>query len=142
MARKRFAIEDDMDITPMIDMTFLLLIFFMVSSTMDAASVLKLPPAKHGKGVITDTSTIVTVLMDDGEAGVYLSDGKKANGPVTLPEVTAYVEQGKRESQKTTVIIKADREAPSGFVEEVARAANEVEGIEQFFVGVQDVPQN
>jgi hypothetical protein len=36
------------------------------------------------------------------------------------------------------MVIKADRETPSGFVEEVARAAGEVEGIKEFFVGVRD----
>jgi len=142
VSHKRFLSDDELDITPMIDMTFLLLIFFMVTSTMDAANVLKLPPAKHGKGVITDTATVLTVIMENGEPGVYLSNGKKENGPVALGEVTAYVEQGVRDAQKTTVIIKADRETPSGFVEEVARAANEVEGVEQFYVGVQDAPSS
>lgn len=40
--------------------------------------------------------------------------------------------------QKTNVIIKADRDIPSGIVEEVARAAAEVEGVSGFFVGVED----
>jgi biopolymer transport protein ExbD len=35
------------------------------------------------------------------------------------------------------VIIKADREVPHGFVQEVARTVNGVEGV-KFYVGVQD----
>lgn len=137
---KRFISEDELDITPMIDMTFLLLIFFMVTSTMDVNNVLQLPPARHGVGVGTKSATVMTILMSNGTPEVFLSDGRRENGPATLAEVTAYVAQGLQAEQKSKVIIKADQDVPSGFVEEVARAANEVEGIEQFFVGVQDVP--
>jgi biopolymer transport protein ExbD len=38
---------------------------------------------------------------------------------------------------RTTVIIKADREVPHGFVQEVARTVNAIEGV-KFYVGVQD----
>ncbi len=47
--RRRPATEEmDLDITPMIDVTFLLLIFFMVASTMQATAENDIPPAKHG----------------------------------------------------------------------------------------------
>ena len=39
--------EEDLDITPMIDMTFLLLIFFMVTSTMKPDEVLDIPRSVH-----------------------------------------------------------------------------------------------
>ena len=43
--------EAELDITPMIDVTFLLLIFFMVTSTMQGKPDLDVPPVKHGVGV-------------------------------------------------------------------------------------------
>ena len=43
--------DSEMDITPMIDMTFLLLIFFLVASKMDRSNEVRLPPAEHGVAV-------------------------------------------------------------------------------------------
>ena len=39
--------EGELDMTPMIDVTFLLLIFFMIASTMKPAGEEQLAPAKH-----------------------------------------------------------------------------------------------
>lgn len=129
--------DDDLDITPMIDVTFLLLIFFMVTSNMKKAATVNIPPAKHGQGVQTSKSSTITIFNTDSDPEIYLSDGTKENGPVSPEEVTAFVEQGVAEG-KLNVILKADSDLPSGFVEEVARAANEVEAELQFYVGVMD----
>ena len=129
--------DDDLDITPMIDVTFLLLIFFMVTSNMTKAATVNIPPAKHGLGVQTSKSSTITIFATDADPEIYLSDGTKENGPVSTEEVTAFVEQGVAEG-KLNVILKADTDLPSGFVEEVARAANEVDAELQFYVGVMD----
>lgn len=129
--------DEDLDITPMIDVTFLLLIFFMVTSNMKQAATVNIPPAKHGQGIPTSKSSTITVFNTEGDPEIYLSDGTKDNGPVSTEEVTAYVEQGVADG-KLNVIIKADSDLPSGFVEEVARAANEVDAELKFYVGVMD----
>jgi biopolymer transport protein ExbD len=133
---KRPSEDDEPDITPMIDMTFLLLIFFMVTSTMKPEGALQIPAAKSGIGVPAEDAVILSIFDDDGTPGVYLADGKKENGPAGMADVTAHVFS----SKKKYVIIKADRKVASGFMEEVARAAAEAEGGEelQFFVAVQD----
>jgi biopolymer transport protein ExbD/biopolymer transport protein TolR len=137
--RKRSSEDDDLDITPMIDVTFLLLIFFMVTSTMKPEGALQIPSAKNGLGVDAKDACILSVFDDDGTPGVYLADGKRENGPVPTEQVTRYVQDEK----KRYVIIKSDRKVPSGFVEEVARAAAEAEGGEdlEFFIAVQDKPR-
>lgn len=117
----------------MIDVTFLLLIFFMVTSTMQSQA-LEIPEARHGLGVDTQEATTITVFPGDPTPEIYLSDGARKNGPVDMSEVGPYVaEQG-----QPIVIIKADRDVPSGFVEDVARAANEGGEDLQFFVGIED----
>ena len=75
----------DMDITPMIDITFLLLIFFIVCSTMSASTAVELPDARHGTGVDERNSVIITIdAQGDGQApAVYLGDGKAGE---RLPE--------------------------------------------------------
>ncbi len=134
--------DEEMDITPMIDVTFLLLIFFMVTSNMEKSATLAIPPAKHGIGVTKDNAVMITIFKTDDEPEVYLSDGEKENGPVAMPEVTAYSKAGV-DSGKKIIVIKADRDIPSGFVEEVARAANDFEGNEElkFYVGIEDKPE-
>lgn len=135
--------ENDLDITPMIDVTFLLLIFFMVTSNMENPNVVEIPPSKHGIGVSLLDSTVLTIFKSDSDPEVYLTDGKREGAPVDMAAVTEYVQQG-ADKGKLTVIIKADREIPAGFVEEVARAANDAqlqgETELKFFVGVVDKP--
>lgn len=137
--RRRIKSDAELDITPMIDVTFLLLIFFMVTSTMQQDASLQVPPARHGEGIRTDAATVITIASREGEPQIHLGD-KITDRPATLGEIAAYVQQGIDDPQgaRRTVIIKADRDLPSGFIEEVARAANQVEGIEKFYVGVQD----
>ncbi|MCA8995520.1 MAG: biopolymer transporter ExbD [Planctomycetaceae bacterium] len=135
--------DEDLDITPMIDVTFLLLIFFMVTSNMKNSNVVEIPPAKHGQGISTADSTVITIFKTDSDPEVYLSDGKKEGAPVDMAGVTAYVQQGYESSPpKLNVIIKADRDIPAGYVEEVARACNDAQltGDDElkFYVGVVD----
>jgi biopolymer transport protein ExbD len=132
---KKSSEDDEPDITPMIDMTFLLLIFFMVTSTMKPEGAIKIPAARSGVGVPSEDACILSIFDDEGTPGVYLSDMERKGGPVPPEQVTPYV----LEKRKKIVIIKSDRKVPSGFVEEVARRANEAD-IEdlQFFVAVQD----
>ena len=136
-SKRLSADDDDLDITPMIDVTFLLLIFFMVTSNMKKAATVEIPPAIHGQGIPTSKATMLTVFHTDGDPEVYLSDGTKENGPVSMDEVAAHVAKSVAEG-KLMVIIKADSKIPSGFVEEVARAANNQETSEElkFYVGV------
>ena len=61
IARRPVGETADLDITPMIDITFLLLIFFMVASTSDVQTSVELPPARHGKGVSERDSVIITI---------------------------------------------------------------------------------
>lgn len=134
--------ELGMDITPMIDMTFLLLIFFMVTSTMQVEARLQMPSAAHGAGVPLEKAIVISIFKTGDEPQIVA--GADPDKPTLLPaEVEGYVAEG-IQAGKTTVIIKADRDIPSGFVEEVARSANEAapEGIDlSFYVGVQDKPR-
>lgn len=123
----------DMDITPMIDITFLLLIFFLVASVPDATTAVELPPARHGKAVNPRTSVILTVAEGGGPGGasVYLGDGKVGTplppDPAEQdPLITSFV----RESYKSTVLIKAEKGVKHREVSRVAAAAARVEGIQ------------
>lgn len=124
----------EMDITPMIDITFLLLIFFIVCSTPDQKSAIELPQARYGRGVGEKNSVIIT-LSDEGvdQAPIYIADGKVGD---TLPEdedqqkemIREAVEKGRNEEQKENVIIKADRNVAHRDVAKVIKAISLVPG--------------
>jgi biopolymer transport protein ExbD len=139
--RRRQTAEMDLDITPMIDVTFLLLIFFMVASTMQATIEDNIPPAKHGVGIETGRSTIISIRLADAEDSspvIVLGEGR---GPQAgLEDVADYVREGV-DNKRSRIVIKADRDVPHGFVQSVARAANTVDGI-QFFIAVRDKQSN
>ena len=133
--KKRKKPEDvDLDITPMIDVTFLLLIFFMVTSTMQGTPDLDIPPAQHGDEVDTTTSTEIQILAAKASGGdpTIMIDDRRA----TLEEVRAHVMEGAQQG-KMAAIIMADREVPEGIVMEVEKIIAEVEGV-TLHVGVRD----
>ncbi|MEM8666314.1 MAG: biopolymer transporter ExbD [Planctomycetota bacterium] len=53
--------DDEMDITPMIDITFLLLIFFIVCSTMDPTKIGKIPEADNGTAISSKDSAVIYI---------------------------------------------------------------------------------
>ena len=133
----------DLDITPMIDVTFLLLIFFMVTSTMKEPATADVPPARHGVGTDSGEAVVVTIARPGGEGGeveVLLPDGSRQTladlrrtGALTQLIRTAVASDPPR----TEVIINADRDLPHAIVREVSQMVGEVEGI-RLFLGVQD----
>ena len=83
--KKKKKDDAEFDITPMIDVVFLLLIFFMVSSTMDDQKAANVPPAVHGIGADANGATIVSVLADgSGGARVVLGDSTDGEEVVNL----------------------------------------------------------
>ena len=69
--------ELDFDITPMIDVVFLLLIFFMVSSTMQEPAPADAPPARNGEGLEAAHAVRLALLPEKaGVVEVELPDGR------------------------------------------------------------------
>ena len=125
--RERVVPEADLDITPMIDVVFLLLIFFMVTSTMQASSDLEIPAAKHGVGLKTDKTTVILVRNPGAEGGVPVIVLENGN-EVSLEEVTSEIQQ-QMQKNISQVIIKADGRVTTGFIQEVVKAVTSVEGV-------------
>ena len=127
--------DAEMDITPMIDITFLMLIFFLVASTPDQQTAIQLPKANHGVGV----SQLHSVLFTVGEGGldhapVYAADGKipKFQLSDSLGErnqqIRAAVEKGFLEN-KSNVVIKADKTVAFREVSRVIKEVSKIEGV-------------
>lgn len=136
--KKKKKDEAELDITPMIDVVFLLLIFFMVTSTMDDQKAANVPPAVHGIGADANGATIVSVFADEGggNARVVLGDSPDGEEVVNLDLVRRYVQSGFNEG-KELCIVKAERDVTEGKVQEVLKTLIDIEGL-RFAVGVQD----
>ncbi|MFH1714657.1 MAG: biopolymer transporter ExbD [Elusimicrobiota bacterium] len=101
-----------LDSTPMTDVVFLLLIFFMLSS-----SFLALPGIKINvpKAVTTETDIENKVIISiDKNQKIYIND-KEVNINKLLTELPSYT----RENQNNSVIIKADKSIEYGVVVDV-----------------------
>jgi biopolymer transport protein ExbD len=133
--------EVEMDITPMIDMTFLLLIFFLVCSTPDQSTAIEMAKARYGRGVGERDSVIITVSAKGVDsAPVYLADGMIGEPlPTDVEEqsdlIAVAVEKGRRDEGKENVIIKADRNVAHRDVSRVIKAVSRVEGA-KIYLGV------
>lgn len=125
--------EAELDITPMIDVTFLLLIFFMVASTMQQESG-NVPAADNGIGVDQTAATVLIVENSgDGSPIVRVKDGPRAGDELTLDEIPDVVRLGldpaTGEAKRSHVIIKADGDLNVGAVKDVMRAIGEVDDV-------------
>jgi biopolymer transport protein ExbD len=135
VVRQREAIDAEMDITPMIDCVFLLLIFFIVCSTMDEQSPIELANARHGKAVGERESVVISI----GEGGVdsapvYLSDGTVGEPLPTDPQqqrerIVKFIEEERAKEAKNDILIKADRNVAHRDVAQVIKAVSQVEGV-------------
>jgi biopolymer transport protein ExbD len=144
--KRRKVEEADMDITPMIDMTFLLLIFFIVSGHMSENSGVTLPSARYGGVVQLNQAVILTMAPGDpGVPSVFKGDGTapetrlRGSTPEELDAaIEEYVDSERAKDDKKYVLVQAERGLKSREVNRVVRAAANRENIEQVYVGVMD----
>lgn len=139
--------ESEMEITSMIDLTFLLLIFFLVAGKMDPSGQLQLPPARYGKPVVEKSSIILTLAAgDEGKAIVYCGNGitdqtrVRSNDLATQEEEVAnYVEKEFAAGAKENILIKAGKGIKQREVWRISKAATRHESVQQLYVAVTEV---
>jgi biopolymer transport protein ExbD len=93
MGRKQRRETLAMDLTPLIDMVFLLLVFFLVTSTFkkdELALLLKLPTAEQGTGSEKKVEQLTIELSND-EIAIN-------NTKATIEELPGILEKAKKES--------------------------------------------
>lgn len=106
----------DIDMTPMIDCVFLLLIFFMVTTVFTQTQLLKitLPRAKNFD--LLDQKKLNVVISSDGQ---YDCNGML----VSRDELPGRLQEEKDRTGSANVIIRGDEEASHGLVLEVMKMA-------------------
>ncbi len=133
--RRQQGLEGDLDITPMIDVTFLLLIFFMVTSTMQGTPDKDLPPAVSGENANAGGFSDLSILTppSDAEESPVLLDGTL----VSLDRLGEDLQQ-RAMGGPVRLMIYAERDVRSGFVGEVEDVLNAVEGTLEYKFAVRD----
>ncbi len=96
----------DIDLTPLIDMVFILLIFFIVSTSFirESGIVVERPAASSGE------SQSVQVIVGIDKDNVVWIEGKT----IDVRSLTARMRQFKAENDKLAVIVDADVRANAG----------------------------
>ena len=132
--RKPLFESAEFDITAMVDLVFMMNIFFLVTWVGASLAEIDLPAARHCMAADTDMAVIVTVTESGNRQGPSVVIGENAKGraltdPAEIEQmVRAEVEKGVR-SGKDTVLIKAEKRLRVRDVASVASAAGGVEGV-------------
>jgi biopolymer transport protein ExbD len=136
MARARKSIADkagefELNLTPMIDAVFLLLIFFMTTTVFVNSTQLKieLPAAVH-YDKLTSEKKLNLRISGDGKLEI--------NGQlVAMSQLAGWLEREKVKTGSSTLIITADAEAAHGYIIDAMEMAT-VAGVEQIDIETEE----
>ena len=124
--------DTEIDITPMIDVTFQLLIFFMVTSTMQGNPPAEIPKSRSGGSI--EVAKLINVVIKaplDNKTDPIVEIDKR---PVTLEELKIQLAEAAGSSAKgIDVMLMADRMVPNRFTGEIETLIGELEGITYHF---------
>ena len=111
-----------LEITPLIDVVFLLLIFFMLATSFDERSAFKIDLPKSTAAKTKSTLKEVQVLVDK-DRNVYLrytdNSGKSQNEKLDLTSFVSVVSEKLNTSESKDVMISADKAIDYGFIVEI-----------------------
>ena len=108
--------EGGIDLSPMIDCVFILLIFFIVTTTFVEETGVEVDKPQAASSVQLEKTSILIALTAKGEV-VY------AGREITLSAVTQEVKRMLQGGEELPVIVQADSSAPSGMLVRVVDAA-------------------
>ncbi len=106
---RRRKVETLLNMTPLIDCVFLLLIFFLLTSTIivDSGLEINLPESAHAASI--DGGDIAVSLSEEGELSVN-------SAPSTLDDLTACVREARDRAERTHAILRADKNVRLGLL--------------------------
>ena len=111
-----------LEITPLIDVVFRLLIFFMLATSFDERSAFKIDLPKSTAAKTKSTLKEVQVLVDK-DRNVYVrytdNSGKSQNEKLDLTSFVSVVSEKLNNSENKDVIISADKDIDYGFIVEI-----------------------
>ena len=106
--------EPKVDLTSLIDVVFLLLIFFMVSTTFERESILKIDLPEASAVADREEAPETLELVIDNEGRMFLNDERLLDSEAGT--IRAAIAQLMGERRDVPMILRADRETPHHFV--------------------------
>ncbi len=106
--------EPKVDLTSLIDVVFLLLIFFMVSTTFERESVLKVDLPEASAVADREEMPDSLELVIDGDGRMFLNDQRLLDS--NADTIRAAMPQLAGENREVPLILRADRLTPHHFV--------------------------
>lgn len=130
----------DMDMTPMIDVTTLLLIFFLVGGVFMLQADIELPKSKTGTPEMPAERKPVGILIDTdvkNPAGGTISFEDARDDSVPLDDVAEGYRKRVSDGAMSEAMIKAHRAVPFGLVRQTMMKLTEA-GVSKIMVGVEE----
>ena len=115
--------ELELDITPLIDVVFLLLIFFMVSTTFEHDSELNITLPKASKEIAQAKPDAINVAID-GQSRIFINEKELLNSKISTIKEALYEIASNLED--APLIISADEETPYQVVIRTMDAARQL----------------
>ncbi len=137
--------DDEMDITPMIDITFLLLIFFIVCSTMDPTKIGGIPEAENGLAISAKNSAVIFIEPGSGDSvvlstpdGTQFSADEDAQATEIIEYITSELEKSMGAS-KQQVMLFGDANVKVGQVTRIQKIIGDAfEDIDSTYIAVKE----
>jgi biopolymer transport protein ExbD len=129
-------LDVDLELTPMIDVVFQLLIFFMLSGYFSAQPRVDLPLAQAGTGIAVQERVVLDLVAQPGSplgAEVFPSGAAEPIPVAKLPDAVRALLQKARQPE---VLLRASQDVPVRAVRAVLRAVEKA-GVERVVVAVQ-----
>ncbi len=125
------AADEDVNVTPLLDIVFIMLIFFIVTSTFvkEPGVEINRPEAVTAKE--RKLASIIVAISEDDE--IWINKER-----VELQAVKAIVEQLRRENPKGTAVVQADAKSKTRLLIEVVTQIRAT-GVEDVAVSTQNV---
>jgi biopolymer transport protein ExbD len=106
--------DPEINLTSLIDVVFLLLIFFMISTTFERQAALKIDLPEASAEAESQDSPERLEWVIDPEGRIYLNDSQLVDGrPATL---RAAIEERVGDDRSLPVVIRADAQTPHHYV--------------------------
>jgi len=127
--------EVAIDMSPMIDMVFLLLIFFIVASAIVKIEKepIDVPSAVYAKVPEDETGRFIITVNTDGDMFI-----EPTTEQVTLEELQARVDEAIIENPKLKVVIRADGNTKYEASEKIMTACAEVGAMDMIFAAFEE----
>ncbi len=109
-AKRRMGVR--LDMTPMVDVAFLLLTFFMLTTVMRKQQTMEinLPPNNQTKVDIAQ-SNLMTLYVDENDKIFYAEGTEKSPHPIDMTALEKFVQQKGAQNSKLVILLKFDRKA-------------------------------